>query len=53
MRTHLMLGFSEYQDELIRLAANRRILHVGSSRIAGIEKQVALAIESESRGLTF
>jgi hypothetical protein len=48
-----MLRFSEYQDELIRLAANRRIAHVGGSRIVGIVKQVTLAIESEARGFNF
>jgi hypothetical protein len=41
--THLMLRFSEFEDELIRLAANRRIFHVDGSRIAGIAKQATLA----------
>src|SRR5450631_2100730 len=48
-----MLGFSEYEDELIRLAANRRISHVGGSRIAGIVKQVTLALEPEASGFNF
>src|SRR5258708_9572614 len=48
-----MLGFSEYQDELIGLATNRWVAHVGGSRIAGIVKQVTLAIDSEARSFNF
>ena len=53
VRTHLLLRFSEFEDELIRLAANRRIFHVGGSRIASIVKQVTLALEPEARGFNF
>jgi hypothetical protein len=53
VRTHLLLRFSEFEDELIRLAANRWIFHVGGSRIASIVKQVTLALEPEAGGFHF
>ena len=48
--THLLLRLSEFEDELIRLAANRLVEHFGRSGVRRIGENRTLGVELEARG---
>src|SRR5271163_4554624 len=50
MRIHLLLRFSKFEDELIRLAANRLVEHLGRAGVRRIGENRTLGVELEARG---
>src|ERR1700722_571781 len=47
----LLLWLFEFEDELVRLAPNRRVEHLGRAGVRRIDENRTLGVELEPRGL--